>query len=196
MEKKERRIINEMRSIGRDLFLRGLVGSHSGNMSVLVDEEIYITRTKSMLGRLKREDIVRVPLVKLTEEVLKIASSEISVHLSIYKNTDAKAILHAHPPYAVILSLISEEIEVNPCDYEGKLILGSFHILSTEGLSKEERAERIAFSLQKSKAVVEKGHGSFAKGDSLEEAYMYTTSLESSSFFQYHLETLVKRRGR
>lgn len=38
------------------------------------------------------------------------------------------------------------------------------------------------------KVVLVRGHGSFARGDMLEEAYMLTSSLEASSFFLYHLK--------
>jgi ribulose-5-phosphate 4-epimerase/fuculose-1-phosphate aldolase len=38
------------------------------------------------------------------------------------------------------------------------------------------------------KVILMHGHGSFARDNTLENAYMLTSSLESSSFFLYHLK--------
>ncbi|MCX7857696.1 MAG: aldolase [Deltaproteobacteria bacterium] len=184
-----------MKQIGRDLFLRGMVNSHSGNMSVKLDNDIYITRTRSMLGRLKRDDIVKVTLLdELPKKTLRKASSETPVHIRIYKETDAKAVIHAHPPYAVLLSFFKVQHQIAPIDSEGKLFLKEIPIVHEED-DKEKRAQKISEVLKDCQIVIVRGHGSFAIGESLEEAYMYTTTLESSCFFIYHLEILKKEVG-
>lgn len=191
----EKEIIRQMRSLGRDIFLRGLVGSHSGNMSVRVEDQIYITRTRSMLGRLKKEDMVKVPMEKIGKNVLKKASTETPVHIHIYKNTNAKAVLHAHPPYSVLLSVITKSEYLVPIDWEGRLILKTIPFIRVgEDEEQEKKGKKISDSLKNNNIVVVRGHGSFAIGDSLEEAYMYTMSLESSCFFLYHLEILMRGR--
>lgn len=188
-EKKE--IVSQMRKIGKDLFRRGLVGSHSGNMSLRKGDLIYITKRGSMLGSLEKEDIIEVPLEGAEKNTLEVASSETPVHLSIYKMVDSGAVLHAHPPYAVLLSLITKENQLFPLDWEGKKIIGTiFFVEAEEDGEKNSREEKISLALKDHKIVVVRGHGSFARGESLEEAYSYTMSLESSSFFLYHLEAL------
>jgi L-fuculose-phosphate aldolase len=185
-------VLKEMREIGHDLFLRGLVSSHSGNMSVRVGGEIYITRTKSMLGRLKKGDIVKVPLEAADPETLKIASSETPVHMRIYVETDGRSIIHAHPPYSILTSFFLGNRTLRPLDWEGRVLLKSIPFVEVE--EDEEKGRKIANCLKDSKVVVVKGHGSFAIGDNLEEAYMYTMSLEHSCFFLYHLEIQKKWR--
>ena len=68
---------------GRDIFLRGLISSHAGNMSVKVRNKIYITRRGSMLGRLKPEDIIAVDHEDLDDPNMAKASTEYVVHRAI-----------------------------------------------------------------------------------------------------------------
>ncbi len=173
----------DFRDLGRDLFLRGLISSHAGNMSVRQGNAIYITRRASMLGRLKRRDIVEVDLEANDGRIL-MASSEVVVHRAIYRNTSALAVVHAHPPYATLLSLLAEELI--PVDSEGSYLFKKVPVISVEKtIGSEEGAAIISSCMRDYKVVLMRGHGSFARGDMLEEAYMLTSSLESSSFLLY-----------
>jgi L-fuculose-phosphate aldolase len=179
--------VAEFRDIGRDLFLRGLVSSHAGNMSVRTREGICITRTKSMLGRIGSGDLVEVDALGPHPNDAK-ASSELIVHRAIYRETGAGAIVHAHPPYATLLSMLADEL--CPVDSEGCYLLEKVPVVDlarsvTIGLP--ESAKAVSEALKERKIVVLKGHGSFARGDTLEDAYMLTSSLEASSFYLYHL---------
>jgi len=53
-----------------------------------------------------------------------------------------------------------------------------------------ELAEEIAQALKEYKVILVRGHGSFAVGQLLEEAYYYTTTLEESCHLLYLLKTL------
>ncbi|HWI54246.1 MAG TPA: class II aldolase/adducin family protein, partial [Desulfobacteria bacterium] len=97
----------EFSQIGRDLFLQGLNSSHSGNMSIRLGDRLVITRRGSMLGRLKESDLIETGLDK-NDSHITLASTEIGVHRSIYKNTSALSIVHAHPVYATALSLVDD----------------------------------------------------------------------------------------
>jgi L-fuculose-phosphate aldolase len=175
------------RDIGRDLFVRGLVSSHAGNMSIRAKEGIYITRTKSMLGRITRGDLVRVDAVGPDPSDAR-ASSELIVHRAIYEATGSTAVVHAHPPYATLLSMFQDELV--PVDSEGCYLLQRVPVKKidrqvTVGLP--ESARIISEALKAHEIVMLRGHGSFARGDTLEDAYMVTSSLEASSFYLYHL---------
>ncbi len=51
-------LLSEFQRIGYDLFIRGLVSSHSGNMSIKLGEQMVITRRGSMLAHLSERDLV------------------------------------------------------------------------------------------------------------------------------------------
>jgi len=175
----------QFKEIGRDIFLRGLISSHAGNMSARVVDRIYITRKSSMLGKLQQKDVIELELGK-DDPQAQMASSELVVHTAIYRNTSALAIIHAHPPYATLLSMLKDEIV--PVDTEGLYLFKRAPVVSpAKTIGSEESAAFVSEQLKENKIVLIKGHGSFARGETLEEAFMYTSSLESSCFFLWNL---------
>jgi L-fuculose-phosphate aldolase len=175
-----------LRDIGRDLFLRGLISSHAGNMSVRIGRTIWITRRGSMLGRLRKEDIIDVDIEKADAHVIT-ASSELAIHRAVYETTSALAFIHAHPPYATLLSMMRDEII--PIDSEGSYLFRKVPVVTVEkAIGSQEAGGVISEALQDCNVVLMRGHGSFARGDLLEDAFMYTSSLEASSFYLYHME--------
>jgi L-fuculose-phosphate aldolase len=180
-------IFTAFRDIGRDLFLRGMVSSHAGNLSVRAGATIWITRTGAMLGRIFEGDVIEVDLVG-PDPTDSRASSELAVHRAIYGMTGAGAVIHAHPPYATLLSMLHDELE--PVDLEGYHVLGRVRVVNigvTAAAGAPESAEAVSEALKGQRIVLAKGHGSFARGETLEAAYMATSSLEASSFYLYHL---------
>ncbi|MCL4368981.1 MAG: aldolase [Actinobacteria bacterium] len=171
-------LVEQFATFGRELFLAGLNSSHSGNMSVREGDRIYITRRGSMLGRLTERDVIETGL-EADDSHITLASTEIKIHRSIYLNTSALAIVHAHPPFAIALSLDRQAIA--PVDSEGIYYFKSIPVLHAERtIGSEEVAARLPEALQNYKAVMVGGHGSFAVGQMLEEAYQWTSSLEAS----------------
>lgn len=167
----------EFNQIGRDLFLQGLNSSHSGNMSVRLGERLVITRRGSMLGNLKESDLIETGLFK-NDSHITLASTEIGVHRAIYQNTPALAIVHSHPVYATALSLIDDEII--PIDSEGQYMLHKIPVIGFEHtVGSAEVARVLPEYLKEYKIVMIRGHGSFAVGQLIEEAYQWTSSLEN-----------------
>ncbi len=80
------KIGKQFKEMGRDIFLRGFISSHAGNMSIRVKDKIYITRRSSMLGRLQQKDVIELKLGQDNSQI-PMASSELIVHTAIYKAT-------------------------------------------------------------------------------------------------------------
>jgi len=181
-------LISQFQAVGRDLCARGLVSSHSGNLSIKLGERLCITHRSSMLGCLEEHDLIETRINK-NDRFTPLASRELAVHRAIYKRTPASAIVHAHPAYAVALSF--SEQEIIPCDTEGNLVLSRVPVLSFGTTVKPgECAGEIAEALTTHKIILVRGHGSFAAGQLLEEAYLYTTTLEESCRLLYLLKAL------
>ncbi len=169
-------ILSQFQTIGQDLVSRGLISSHSGNMSIRLGERIIITRRGSMLGCLQEHDLIETGLSK-NDRSTPLASAELAAHRTIYQQTAALAIVHAHPPYAVALSLV--ETEIVPNCVEGLSMVGTVPVLGWNMKVKPGGlADIIAQALKQRRIVMIHGHGSFAVGQLLEEAYSYTTTLE------------------
>jgi len=169
----------QFRDIGRDLFLAGVVSSHGGNMSVRMGDRILITRRGSMIGRLHASDIIETGLEE-NDAGVALASTEIGVHRAIYRHTAALAIIHTHPPYAIAQSLVRDEIV--PIDSEGSYLLHKVPVVAAElTAGSAEVAAMLPKWLKEYDIVMLRGHGPFAIGHLLEEAYQLTSVLEMSA---------------
>ncbi len=172
-------MLSQFQRVGRDLFTRGLAASSTGNLSVRLGDRIVITRRNCELGSLEEDDLVETGLSK-NDRATPMASADLAVHRAIYRLTPAQAVVHAHPPHAIALSLAVAEIVPNCA--EGLAIVGEVPVLGGDGLDKPaDFAAKIAASLREHRAVMLHGHGSYAVGQLLEEAYQGTAMLEESS---------------
>jgi len=172
-------ILSQFQTVGHDLFTKGLVSSQSGNLSIRLGERLIITRRNSRLGSIEEHDLVETGIDK-NDRNTPLASIELAVHRAIYRETPALAIVHAHPPHAVALSLT--ETEIVPMCTEGLSLLGRVPVLGWHmEIKPGGLADIIAQALKQHRIVMVHGHGSFAIGQLLEEAHNYTAALEESS---------------
>jgi L-fuculose-phosphate aldolase len=173
-------ILSQFQAVGRDLAARGLIASHSGNLSIRMGDRLHITHRGSMLGSLQEHDLVETG-VNHNDRATPFASSELAVHRAIYTATNASAIVHAHPPYGVAFS--ATEKDILPWDMEGKILLRHVPVLGfdcPESVKPGGMVSEIAAALRENKIVLVRGHGTFAVGQLLEEAYHYITTFEES----------------
>lgn len=174
----DRELTRVFKEIGRDIFVAGLITSHGGNMSVCDGERIVITRRGSMLGRLTDDDFVETRMEPGPGD--ERASRELVVHRAIYAATGPGAIVHAHPVHTIARSFASECI--TPVDSEGLYVLGDAPVVTArETIASPEAATVIAAALETASVAVLRTHGPFAKGATLEEAFMYVSVLEASA---------------
>lgn len=158
--------------IGRRLVTEALVGANFGNISIRSGDGFFITRHGSYL------DVPAEPVyVPLEESAPLHASSEHRVHRQIYKKTPHLAVVHAHPPHAIALSLAKDAI--SPADSEG-LLFCPFIPVVTGFPGSEELAQNVSDELLTSLVTIARGHGTFAVGKDLDEAYIRTSLAEHS----------------
>ena len=172
----DERIYEQFRDIGRDMYVDRLISSHGGNLSMRYGDRVIIKRRGAMLGRLKPHDLIETGLDK-NDSGVALASTEMIVHRAIYKATPALAVVHAHPRTAIAFSLSRDEIV--PIDNEGSYLLKKVPVISVEMASgSKQMAEAVAKALQEYKVIMLRGHGSFATGQTLDEAFQWTSALE------------------
>ena len=100
-------ILDEITRVGRYTVQRGLVDSFFGNISYSDGDLIYISQTASSLDELAG-CIDPVPFEN-SSTVGITASSELVAHRRIFEVTGCRAILHGHPRFAVVMSMMCEE---------------------------------------------------------------------------------------
>lgn len=176
-------IYEVFRKIGKHLVRHGYNTSHSGNISIRSGGKIYIKRRSAMLGDLLLEDLVECSLTEEDSSSL-IASTELGVHRAIYLNTDAMAVIHAHNPYCVALSLIEDEITC--VDAEGFALYKKIPIIDVKiPAGAYYTSIEVPKVLKNYPFVIVRGHGIFAKGMTLEDALQYVTGAEQSAKIRY-----------
>jgi len=178
----DERIYETFRDIGRDLYVAGMVSSHGGNISIRYGDRVVIKRRGAMLGQLKPHDLIETGLEK-NDSGVAVASTELLVHRTIYKMTPALAIVHCHPPTAIAFSLSRDEIV--PIDNEASYQLKKVPVVTEEFPSgTPEMANKVANALQAYKIIMLRGHGSFAIGQTVDEAFQWSSTLEESCQIQ------------
>jgi L-fuculose-phosphate aldolase len=170
--------IEGMIDFSRRLVQANLVEFKGGNLSVrLGQDHMLITRRSSAKGIPSPEDVILTSL-KEEDENARVASSAMEIHRAIYLKTDAQAVIHAHPATVVSLSFFMDQIV--PPDENGLLYLRPrISVVAAPTLFGWNLiAEQMAECLTAEKVVVEKWHGTFAKGADLSEAFHRTRAAE------------------
>lgn len=171
-------ILSQFQTVGCDLFNRGLVTSNNGNLSIRLGDRIIITRRGCRLGSIQEQDLIETGISK-NDRATPLASMELPVHRAIYQTTSALAVVHAHAPHTIALSLAATEIVPNTG--ESLATLGRVPVIGQDMEIKQGGlADMIAGALKEHRAAMVYGHGSFAVGQLLDEAYNFTATLEES----------------
>jgi hypothetical protein len=87
----------EFREAGRTLFSMGLVRGPEGNLSTFDGAHVAITRAGCAMAALGEDDV----LEGTPAEPPAGASSDLRVHLALYRERGPGAVVHAHPPGTV-----------------------------------------------------------------------------------------------
>ena len=178
LSEKKRDIIEWSRSAYHEGFLPGA----SGNLSLRLSEHrILITPSGMSKGRLGQNDLIQFDIQKgkALGNAAGKPSSEIRMHAFIYQHrSDVHAVLHAHPVYAVALSVagISLEKAILP---ESVFALGAIVTCpyATPTTPRVVAAIKSAV-LAGHQALILARHGSITLGRTMAEAYMRLETLE------------------
>ncbi|HWI41415.1 MAG TPA: class II aldolase/adducin family protein, partial [Verrucomicrobiae bacterium] len=100
-------VLDEVAAVGRYTVERGLVDSFFGNISARVGDTIYISQTAASLDELPG-CIDPVPWSGGSTAGIT-ASSELPAHRAVYETCGVDVILHGHPKFSVILSMLCHE---------------------------------------------------------------------------------------
>ena len=121
----------EIIQVGKRLYETDLAVANSGNLSSRLDNEfILITATGSALGQLKEKDIVRLNLAdgKFTGE--SKPSSELPLHVLVYKNFSSRVVVHCHPP--LINGYFAVAKTLKAMSFETKFYLGDIPVIPVQ----------------------------------------------------------------
>jgi L-fuculose-phosphate aldolase len=175
----ERQYRREIVFFGKMLHDRGYVAAMDGNLSVRLGENrILSTPTSMCKGMMRSSDLVIVDMEGRVVAGKRSVSSEIGMHLLIYRNRpDVRGVVHAHPRTAT--GFAAAGIALNkPLVCEVVIGLGSSPLAKYGTPGTPELAEALEPLVSQYDAILMSNHGVVAYGTDLHQAYMKMETVE------------------
>ncbi len=167
--------------IGKLLYERSYVVSNDGNVSIRLDENrVMASPTMTCKGRMTEECLA---ITDLDGNALndKKASSELAMHLLIYKmRPDVGAVCHAHPPHGSAFAVAGLAID-QPILSEVILGLGCVPLTAYGTPSTDELTDAMIPFVTHHNALLMANHGAVAYGDDLWQAFDRLETLEHTA---------------
>lgn len=166
------RIAQACRSLAR----RGLVIGTAGNVSVRVGDDVAVTATGARFEDLTYEHVTVVDLDGRVARGEFAPTSEIDLHLGIYRSTGSAAVVHTHAPAATAVGLVVDEL---PCVHYQQLLLGgAVRVAPYATFGTRELADGVLTALDGRSAALMANHGAVTHAGSLEAALEHAVLLE------------------
>ncbi len=162
------------------------VSAMDGNLSIRFSEnEILTTATKTVKGKISVDDLVTVSLEGKKLKGQKNPSSELEMHLTIYKHrADVNAVVHCHPTYATAFALARKPLDECLIP-EVITVLGSIPVAEYATPGTDELPKSLIPYLQNSAAILMANHGAVTFGSDIYDAYYKMEKLEHFAQITY-----------
>ncbi|MGW0085563.1 class II aldolase/adducin family protein [Streptomyces sp. NPDC003393] len=172
----EARAWRELVATARRTVADGLVVGTSGNVSVRVGETVLVTPSGVPYDRLTPDDITGVRLDGRQVLGTLVPTSELPMHLAIYRATDAAAVVHTHAVHATAVSTLVPELPL--VHYMAAALGGPVRVAPYATYGTEELAQNMLRALAGRSGCLLQNHGTVTHGATLDQAYDRTAQLE------------------
>ena len=201
----ERALREEFVRVGQLMHAKGYVTATDGNISARLDKDHFLVTPSGLSKGFMTPD--QMVVIDWEANVIKATgygsggygsrryghapdlkpSSEILLHLEAYRQRgDVKAVVHAHPPVAVTLSIAG--VPIAPCILPEVIVtLGSIPTTEYATPASAEGATVIREYIRRHDAVMLQRHGSVTVGNSAFEAYLKLEKLEHAADITFKL---------
>lgn len=169
----------EILRVGRMLHERSYIAASDGNISVRLDDHsLLVTPTCMSKGMLAPEDLVVVDTNGQRISGFRNVSSEIGLHLMIYRvRPDVNAIVHAHPPIATSFAAAGIALD-QALVSEIVLALGAVPLAQYATPGSKQLSDNIEPHILTHDAVLMANHGVVTCAHDLMQAYMHMETVE------------------
>ena len=164
LEKERREIVETC------LFMQNnkLVVGTAGNVSIRVDDKVAISPSGVPYETMTAEDVVVFSMDGERVDGILEPSSELPLHLSVYRETAAKAITHNHAPASTALGLVVDEIP--PSHYYSAMLGGIIRVAPYAEFGTDELARNVTDALKGRSGALMKNHGAITIGPTVKKA--------------------------
>lgn len=154
----------------------GLSTGTSGNLSVKVDDGVLITPSGVPAAATTADDLCLVDLDGEVRAGRRRPSSELPMHLAIYRATDVRAVVHTHAEYATAISLTHDELPA--VHYAINSLGGAVRVAPYATFGTPALAAGVVAALEGRGAAILQNHGAVTTGATLAEAFERAQLLE------------------
>ncbi|MGW7005327.1 class II aldolase/adducin family protein [Streptomyces sp. NPDC054933] len=154
----------------------GLVVGTSGNVSARVGDLVLVTPSGVRYDRLGDADLVAVDLDGQQRLGTLRPTSELPMHLAVYRATGARAIVHTHAVHATAASTLVDELPA--IHYMCAALGGPVRVARYATYGTDELARHMLEALRDRTGCLLRNHGTLVYANSLEAAYDHTAQLE------------------
>ncbi|MGX1912941.1 class II aldolase/adducin family protein [Streptomyces phaeochromogenes] len=189
---------DELVATARRTVADGLVVGTSGNVSVRVGDTVLVTPSGVPYDRLAPGDLCGVSPDGRQVLGSLVPTSELPMHLAVYRATDARAVVHTHAVHATAVSTLVTELPL--IHYMAAALGGPVRVAPYATYGTEKLAENMLRALRDRTACLLQNHGTLTYGATLPQAYDRTAQLEwmcrvwlTASSLPGHAPTLLTR---
>src|SRR5215212_10362763 len=166
----------QVAAASRRLAGEGLVIGTAGNVSARTGDHVAIMPTGAEVATLEAGDVTVVALNGAVLEGTLAPTSELDLHLGVYRRYDAGAVVHTHAPFATALACVVDEV---PCVHYSMLLLGGdVPVAPYATFGTPELAESVLDALEGKAAALMASHGAIAHGPAVDHAVETSLLLE------------------
>jgi L-fuculose-phosphate aldolase len=152
----------------RGVAASGYVVGTAGNLSLRVDDRVVITPTGGVLADLTAEMMAVVDLDGAMVDGDLAPTSELALHLSVYRSTECAAVAHAHALASTAISCTLDELP--PIHYTILELGGPIRVAPYATFGSDELAANVTVALEGRSAALMQNHGSVAHGRDIADA--------------------------
>lgn len=170
----------ELAAAARELAAAGLLVGTAGNVSARVgDDRVLVTATGVVLGRCTPDDVVETDLSGAVVSGRLVPTSELTLHLDVYRRTFARACVHTHSPAATAVACAPARFPTMPVlHYQQILLGGEIRVAPYATFGTPELAEHVLAALDGRQAALMAHHGAVALGPDLRGAVDHALLVE------------------
>ena len=166
----------ELVATARRTVADGLVVGTSGNVSVRVGDTVLVTPSGVPYDRLAPADVTGVDLTGRQVIGTLVPTSELPLHLAVYRTTGARAVVHTHAVHATAVSTLVDELPA--IHYMTAALGGPVRVARYATYGTPELAESTLHALDGRTGCLMRNHGTLTHGATLAQAYDRTAQLE------------------
>jgi L-fuculose-phosphate aldolase len=172
LERERERVAEAARRLVTD----GRVTGTAGNVSLRADDLVAVTPTGARLDAIAPDEVAVVDLDGEQVDGDLVPTSELGLHLGVYRRYDAGAVVHTHAPFATAVACVVDELPV--VHYQMLALGGAVRVAPYATFGTPELAEATLEALDGRSVALMANHGAIAYGPDLDAAMQQSDLLE------------------